>query len=279
MGAFANKDELVERLTGGSSGNPQRIEWFRDVRIAGAAPANYPAGRWNSLWRFQGVPSAAAAPGAVAAPTNATDGALKQTDPSGGRQLWLTGGTVEASLGLGTLLLYDRLLHISGFSGTVTTPQNVGGALTRYTGAASVGNRVFIEIYTLIGATPTTITMSYTDQDGNAKTSRATAIGGTGRREANMLIPLSLDDGDTGVRGVTSVTLAGTTGTAGDFGVTVARPLLMFPTPTSGVVPPRNLFIEPPLVEVLSGACLAFAAAEMLVSLQQFSGHINLVER
>ena len=160
MAALADLSALVNRLTGGNSGAPEFILQHKTVRSAGAtvtAPVN---GKIQSLWTLDGSPSGGVAPGAVAAPTNATAGALKQTDPVGGRQKWLQAAFPTASQN-GTLIVYDRILHISGLSGTVITAQTVGGTLTRYTTGAGVF--AFIEIYTAVGGTATTITMSYTN--------------------------------------------------------------------------------------------------------------------
>lgn len=252
MGAIASLDDFINRTTGGGSGNPQQLVGFKVDRVAGAAPANPISGRYSSLWQYGGSNGPGAAPGAVAAPTNATNGSLKQTNPSGGRELWSTARHV-ASTQPGAILLYDRLLHISGLSGTVTTAQTVGGSLTRNTNGG--GNEIWVEVYTQIGASSTTITASYTDQDGNAgQTTEAVAIGNTGLREAQRIIRLPLAAGDSGVRAVASVTLAATTGTAGDFGVTIARPLGLFQMGSAG-----RSDVDSRIIKIDDNACLAFA--------------------
>lgn len=260
MAPLTSLSDVINRATGGSSGAPEQIFFYKDSRVDAAAATATTAGRTTSLWMYEGTPAGGAAPGAVAVPDNTTDGGLEQTDPGGGRQKWLLGVTAVASAP-GTLILYDRLLHISGLSGTVATAQTVGGTLTRYTGTTgSVGNMVGIEIYTAIGATGTTVTMNYTDNDGNAgQTSIATAIGGAGLNAAQSFITLPLAAGDRGVQAVASVTLAATTGTAGNFGVTVFRPLLVVPVPIAGAGVSRNLISENPgPIEILTDACLAW---------------------
>ena len=215
MGALVDLSDIVNRTTGGNSGTPETIFFYRDSRVDAAAAVATVAGRVTSLWQYEGTPSGGAAPTTVAIPDNATIGGLLQADPGGGRQKWLLGITGSAGVS-GTIILYDRLLHIGNLSGTVTTAQTVGGSLGRYTDG--IGNQIWIEVYTQIGATSTTITASYTDQDGNSgSTTTATAIGNTGLREAQRIIPLPLASGDSGVRAVASVTLAATTGTAGGF--------------------------------------------------------------
>lgn len=260
MTALADLSDIINRLSGGNSGTPQHRFAFLDGRIQAAAASAPVANRWTSLWRYNQSDGAnGAAPTTVAIPDRSTVGAMPITNPGGGRQQWLLG--IEAVLSQNcTLMLYDRLLHIGNLSGTVTTAQTVGGTLTRYTGTESVGNQIWVEIYTIIGTTGTTITASYTNQAGTSgRTTRAASIGATGNREAERMIPLMLQDGDTGVRSVESVTLAGTTGTAGAFGVTIVRPLVEVAVSASlgGM---RDLIAGlPAVIEVKTGACLAHA--------------------
>lgn len=184
-------------------------------------------GRSYSMWAV--APDAGAAPTTAAAPTRATTGAMGQQNATVG-QLWLA--QVGASLGSsGYLMICDRLSHQGGLSGVVATAQTTNlptSALTRYT--SGVGVFASLDIYTQIGTTATTVTCSYTNQDGTgSRTSPATVIGGTAFREAGRSIILPLQEGDTGVRSVESVTVAATTGTAGAFGVTLWKPLYVMP--------------------------------------------------
>lgn len=224
MGSLASLDDLVNKSTGGNNGTPQTI-WFHKWGLVAGTAITFLQNRYASLWTFDGQPSGGSAPGSVAAPNNDTIGGLRQTDPGGGRQKWMTSFQNWLSSGQGSVLLYDRLLHVSGLSGTLTTAQPVGGGITRYTGSESWNNEIWYEIYSPIGSTATTITASYTDQDGNLATSVATTIGGTNHSGQTRAEPLKLAAGDTGVRGVASVTLAASTGTAGDFGITILRPI------------------------------------------------------
>lgn len=257
MGTFADLSAIINRATGGNSGSPEHIWAFKNARVGGAAAVATIAGRWTSLWQYEGSPAHGAAPGAVAIPDNTTNGGLKQTDPGGGRQKYLLGVAASASQP-GVLVLYDRLLHLSGLSGTTTSAQTVGGTLTRYTNGQ--GNQIWAEIYTQIGGTATTITASYTDQDNNAsQTTQAVAFGATNAREAQRMLPLSLAAGDSGVRAVASVTVLATTGTAGDFGIVVAHPLVAIPIATGGLGMARDLISGiPSLPEILTDACLAW---------------------
>lgn len=279
MAALTDLSDIINRVTGGNSGTPEHLFFYRDSRVDSAAAVATVAGRMTSLWQYEGVPSGGAAPGAVAAPDNTTAGGLKQADPGGGRTKWLLGATASSSAA-GTLILYDRLLHISGLSGTSTSAQTVGGTLGRYTGSESSGNQIWVEIYTQIGTTATTVTASYTDQDGNASsTTTATAIGGTGLREAQRIIPLPLASGDTGVRAVASVTLAATTGTAGDFGVSIVRPLAVLPIGLLGAGTVRDFIAGlPSIQEIKTDACLALAWLANTTTAPQVTGSIHCIE-
>lgn len=274
---LTNLSDLINRVTGGNSGTPETVTVWKEARVAGAASAATVAGRMTSLWQYEGSPSHGAVPGAVAVPNNTTDGGLKQTDPGGGRSKWLLGATPGASAP-GTLIIYDRLLHIGGLSGTVTSAQTVGGTLTRYTNG--LGNQIWIEVYTQIGATSTTVTASYTDQDGNSgQTTPTNVIGNTGFREAQRLLPLTLAAGDYGVRACASVTLAATTGTAGNFGVNIVHPLLECPCPTASVSAIRDCIVQIPQgVEVLTDACLALAWYPATAASPNFFTMISMVE-
>jgi hypothetical protein len=183
---------------------------------------------------------------------------MGQADPTGGRELFLLG--VEGACSqLGTLILYDRLLQIGGLSGTSTSAQTVGGTLTRNTGG--VGNMIAVEVNTQIGVSSTTITASYTNQAGTSgRTTKAAAIGNTGLREAERMIILPLQDGDTGVQAVASVTLALTTGTVGDFGVVVMRPQAVLANgAVAGAMLRDFLAGLPNIPEIDTDACLTWA--------------------
>lgn len=277
MSALVDLSDVINRATGGNSGTPETIFMYKDSRVDAAAAAAPVAGRMTSLWQYEGTPSGGAAPGSVAAPVNTTTGSLIQTDPGGGREKWLLGVTANGSTA-GTLILYDRLLHISGLNGTLNTAQTVGGSLTRNTGG--VGNQIWVEIYTQIGASGTTITASYTDQAAaSGHTTTATSIGATNFREAQRIIPLPLAAGDSGVQAVASVTLAATTGTAGDFGVTVVRPLLIIPCPLAACGTVRDLIAQlPGPIKIDTDACLAFAWLANGATAPQVFTQLNMIE-
>ena len=257
MTAVADLNTLVNRFSGGNSGTPEALQWHKESRVQGAAAAAPIAGSPISLWEYEGTPSHGAVPPAtVAYPDNTTQGGWKHTTPGGGRQKWMSAlGAFSSAPGL--LVLYDRLAHISGLSGTVTTAQNVlASAITRNTGG--VGNFMAVEVYTALGATGTTITASYTNDQGTAgQTSQAVAIGNTGRKEAQRLIELSLAAGDKGVQAISTVTVLATTGTAGNFGVIMGQKLAQLSIPVGGIGDIRS-FLDGQFIELTQAKCLCW---------------------
>lgn len=224
--------------------------------------------RWNDLWNATNP----------ANPTPTASVAL-----TGGSNLaipTLTGGHVENTISnfqvqstvgsLGTVMIMDRLVHQAGLSG-ITGTQTVNlptVALPRYTDGRGV--MLAIRIYTQIGATSTTVTASYTNQDGVAgRTAKTNVIGNTGFREVGRLILLALQEGDTGVRSVQSITLAASTGTAGNIGVVLFKPLALIPL-TFAAEPTNANFINGGLIgnipEYDKDACLCFCVNFSLAS-------------
>lgn len=241
------------------------IQAHKEARVSGLGSSSWVAGFEYSLWQYDGIPSHGDVPPTTYHnPDETTPGGLLQANPAAGFQRWLTALCATGNVG-GRIVLYDRLLAISGLSGTVTTAQNINGGspatLSRHyqdpNGLADDGTELLVEIYTTIGVTGTTITADYTNSSGGSATTQAAAIGATGFREAQRCIRLPLAAGDTGVRDVTSVTLAASTGTAGNFGLVVARRLLEIEIGAGGV-PELWSGVDGSFIEILSGACLAW---------------------
>lgn len=280
MGAITSLSDLLNQAT---SGFGQSLHTFINARVGGAAPPATIAGRYTSLWQYQGsrgFGEIALATGEN--PTNATNGSLKQVDASGGRTLWLL-GAIGVALAPGTIEYYDRLAQEGGNVANVATAQTLTNCIaTRYTGAESAGNQIWVEITTIIGTTAATITASYTNQDGTAgRTTTATAIGNTGLREAQRVIKLPLANGDTGVRSVESVTLSISTGTAGAFTVLIVRPLpLLLPLPLvscGGIVSLIGQLAGP--VEIKPGACIARLWHPNLTTAPEIADTLVFVEK
>jgi hypothetical protein len=214
---ISTRDQLIDAM----GNNASRLV------IDKASLANAVAGQFFSLWIATGIPGAGAAPGAAANPTSATTGAFgfaNQTAPATSYLAWLA---VQCSLSASNLEIHDRLAHMSGLSGTVTTSQGALSLVTNSPGADRLGDanysdvRWWLEIYTALGATGVNATVAVEYNDGSTGNLAAIALGATPR--AGRLYPLISAVAGKFIRAVTGVTLSATTGTAGNFGITATR--------------------------------------------------------
>lgn len=230
---------------------------------------------------FQVAPDGGAIPTSAVVPSRTIAGALGQGDPATTLRI----ARVEmANANGGMLMLYDRLSHQGGLSGTTTGAQTTNlptAALTRYT--SGVGVMAALEIYTAVGTTATTATCSYTNSASTSgQTSQAIVFGSSGFQEANTFKMVSLAQGDLGVQAVASVTLAASTvSAAGNFGVTLMKPLAL--------IPMQNLVDDQVwdavlngcanLAQVQTGACLCLAATPVSTTTYgAFLGQVLLIE-
>lgn len=215
---ITTRDQLIDALANNSS----------RVVIDKASLANSAAGQFFSLWTATGVPGAGAAPGAAAVPTSATTGAMgftNQTAPATSYLAWLS---VQAGNSASNVEIHDRLAHMGGLSGTVTTAQGALSLITTDPGAARRGDANYsdvqwwLEVYTALGATGVNATVNVTYDDASTGNLAAIALGATPRQ--GRLYPLVTAVAGRFIRAVNSVTLSATTGSAGNFGITATRP-------------------------------------------------------
>lgn len=282
MTAISDLSDLINLATGGNNGTPDNQWVFKVGRVGGAAATSPTAGRTTSLWQYEGSYGAGSAPTTGAIPTRSTNGAIPFVAPGGAREKWLI--QVGASCSTpGVLILYDRLFHIGGLSGISTSDQTVQGspaspALTRNTGGE--GNFAFYEVYTAIGTTTRTLTMTYTDDAGNASQTSTVSIGGTGYRLAQTIQMIPLAAGDKGVRAVEKVKLDASTGTAGDFGITIARPIAYIPINGAGILGIRDYTTGlPGIPSIDSNACLSWMWLAATTTAPEIFGCCSFVEK
>jgi hypothetical protein len=281
MAAITDLSDLINRQSGGNSGTPNNLFFHKVPRVAGAAATAPIIGRPCSLWTYDGMPAGGAAPTAAAIPDRTTQGAMPFVAPTGGRDLHLIGTSITP-LTAGVYLLYDRLFHIGGLSGTSTADQTVQGspaspALTRNTGGE--GNIAWYEIYTIIGVT-TTLTMTYTNQAGTSGQTSTINIGAAGFREVTRAQRIPLAAGDTGIRAIEKVKLTASTGTVGDFGITIAQPLAWIPVGAAGTAGWRDYTTGLPGIPVINpDACLALMFIPAAATAPEVWGGLATVEK
>jgi hypothetical protein len=282
MAAITDLSDLINRQSGGNSGTPNNLFYHKVPRVAGVAATAPIIGRGCSLWTYDGMPASGAVPTVAAIPDRTTTGAIPFTAATGGRDLHLIGTSITPLIA-GVFLLYDRLFHIGGLSGTSTAAQSVQGspaspALTRNTGGA--GNIAWYEIYTIIGSTGTTLTMNYTDDAGNSGQTSTINIGATNFREVTRAQRIPLAAGDTGIRAINTVQLTATTGTVGNFGITIAQPLAWIPVGAAGTAGWRDYTTGLPGIPVVNpDACLALMFIPAVATAPEVWGCFATIEK
>lgn len=233
------------------SAGTQRLPFMRVTAVPKGV------GFWHSLWKVAGFPGAGATPpsGVGEVATSALAGALSPlVDAQSGHSNRFAGLKAAGTL-IGSLLMYDRLVHTSGLSGTASGAQTVNSAaVTRP--STGHGDELWLECYTATGSSAANVTATYTNSDG--ATGRVTpSVAFWQTPVAGQMMQLPLQSGDRGVRSVQTLTISATTGTAGDFGVTLLRKMAFVPLLLSDVaaedLPPRSA------VRAYDLACIAFA--------------------
>ena len=218
------RDQLINAMANNSS----------RIIIDKASISSQAAGTFVSLWRATGQPGQGAIPAAAAACNNTTLGALQFTQQVAPSTSYL--GIVEGFAGnTGTTLeLHDRLAHMGGLNGTLTTAQTVGLDMETLLASNNIAARIgdanysdiqwWLEWYTATGGTAVTATLGVTYSDGTAGT---IAVSLAATRPASHMTPINrlIPSGVVGkfIRAINTVTLSATTGTAGSFGVTATR--------------------------------------------------------
>lgn len=203
-----------------------------DLKVAIAGPpltrvlmnkatiANQLAGAYTSHWRCTGLPAQAAIPGAAATCDDTLTGAWPIPTVTGGMTAYLGKMTFLLSV-VSLLLVFDRLAHMGGLSGTVATAQtaNVSAVTAQGQGRCKADYsdvQWFLEWYTDTGSTAVTATVAVTYHDDSTGT---IPISLAATMRAGRLLPILPTNGKF-IKSVQTVTLSATTGTAGSLGVT-----------------------------------------------------------
>lgn len=222
---ISTRDQLIHAMANNSS----------RVVIDKASIASQTANSFVSMWRATGQPGQGAIPAAAATCDNTATGAIQftqQTSPATSYLSIMESLSSNASM---TLEIHDRLMHMGGLSGTVTTAQTVNLDLNANLASDNLDTRKgdanfsdvqwWLEWYTTTGSTVVTATVAVTYNDGSS--GNLTGVSLAASRPASHMIPLNglIPAAAAGkyIRDVDSVTLSATTGTAGSFGVTATR--------------------------------------------------------
>lgn len=185
--------------------------------------SNMVAGALATRWRAAGSPPAGEIPTVAAVCDGDTVGGWKLPPlPGGGVKMYLAEINVAQSV-LGQFLIFDRLSHMGGLVGNVITEQTVNLTIAD---AATQGRCLAdgsgvlwgLQVYTALGATATTATVTYTNE--NNTTGRITTVTIPATMRVDSFWPILPNDDDKRIKSIQSIQLAASTGTAGNFGVT-----------------------------------------------------------
>ena len=297
---FSSMDDFLNEVT--VNGKFQRTDWNKNVLPTTAQAA----GMWYDLATGAGNPGSDTAYGAG---TNLAFQALDDTSttspgiPHGGNVSPDTKHVINASAFSAAatsvpaiFMLVDRL----GFYPITTVTSTANQALNntvpfptgRHTNGA--GLRAYVVVSsgaatTPMGAATPSISMTYTDQAGNAGNVTPTVLpvgltaapkgmipySGTGAGKYGPFIPLAA--GDSGIRSVENFQLSASY-VSGVLNLVICRPLLTLPLTTVGVAAERDLMNQiPSLPRIYDGANLSwlmYSGANTPVN-SAFYGHLD----
>ena len=221
---ITNRDQLIDALANNSS----------RIVIDKASIANTSAGQYHSLWRATGQPGQGAIPAAATNCNQSTTGGMKFSQQTAPAKSYLAYLEATSNLSASTLEVHDRLRHMGGLNGTLTTAQTVGldfNGVTADNMIERIGDANYSDIqwwlewYTDTSATVTTATVAVTYSDGTTGNLTGVSLAATRRasfmQSLNGLIPAAA--AGKFIRAVNTVTLSASTGAAGNFGVTATR--------------------------------------------------------
>lgn len=252
--------------------------------VSKASIASQSSNTWVSLWRATGYPAQGAIPAAAAVCDNATVGGHTLSASTSGTQHW-SGHTVRSGNSGMLAIAYDRLAHMGGLSGTVTTAQSANIDLaTLGVSADRIGAADYTEIdwwlewYTATGSSAVTVTVNVTYSDSSSGNLNAISLAAT--RPAsyclNLREYLPTAKAGLGIKGVNTVTLSATTGTAGSFGVTAGRQI----SEASAIVanyPVTERFSAATMPDIRDDSCIAWAVMTSTTSTGTLVGTFSVI--
>jgi hypothetical protein len=228
MPGFVSRDDLINEIT--VNGKQDLWNFYKVAPAAAEA-----AGVWQSLWKGVGNPGAGADPAATPGTAYDSDaganvaGSMWFPDRSADLRYLLSFGACATQNC--TLMLYDRLVGVSGISTASTGNKTINStALTRYTGTAAALNEVWCEVTTATTTTAPIVSLNqYTSADGTTGQSGGTVTFPAVATDLHSLIQVPLSASKQGVRSVEVGLNVGTASAAGAVNVMILRPLARIP--------------------------------------------------
>lgn len=206
-----------------------------------------------TLWDSAGEPSAGSlsigntTTGVI--PTDATAGAFAFVNPASGNSYLARAEAICQNVG--TVFVYDRLWHAGSFTSSAGTI-NATDSTPIDRGSNGAGVELWAEINTALSALATTITVTYTNQDGTAGRTATCTLPASAI--ARRMLPFALQSGDTGIRSIEDV--AGSAAPTGTFNLVLLQMLTEIPLPYPNV-PGVMDWADIGMARIYNDACIA----------------------
>jgi len=187
-----------------------------------ASIGNMITGQLGTRWGGNGSPSPGEIPTSAVVCDSNTLGSWKLPPAPSGSDMYIAEIKVSQFV-LGQFILFDRLAHMGGLVGNITTEQiiDLDVSIAAYQGRCDVsGSGVLwaLETYTNLGATATTATVTYTNESDVS--GRITTVTIPATMRVGSIWPILPNDNDNLIKSIQSIQLTSSTGTAGNFGIT-----------------------------------------------------------
>lgn len=220
--AITTMDGLVASLTASTS--------QRNL-INKASIGSQAAGGFSSWWRATGTPGQAAIPSTAAVCDNTLLGCIPFTNPAGGASSYLARLSANCANAGTEIHIHDRLAHMGGLSGVTTGNQTVsvdvsgsGSNMANRRGASDYSEVMWWwEIYTSIGTTGQTCTVTYTNGAGTGSRTTTFTLGGASPANQAGRIFQIIGSSNESIQSIQTVSIGTSTGTAGSWGITATR--------------------------------------------------------
>lgn len=264
MTGYTGYDNIIEQVTV----NDKFYERWGWKQITSPEAASI----WHSCWREPGIPGAGADPATTPGTQyDDTAGSVFLPDQASALKVLLASQMV-AGLQC-TVMLYDRLVAVSGLSLASTGNKTVSSAaLTRYTDG--IGVECWLEVTTATTTTAPVVTLnSYTDPDDNTGQTGAAVTFPAAATNVNTFVPLSLAASDIGLKAVSTINV-GTAAAAGVCNLVLLRPIAFFGVLPAIATVQDEVVNIPSLPKIYDGATLAFAV--MVNATTSFQMHYGL---
>lgn len=253
MPGFVSYDDMISEITVGG----KMYSW--DFFKVGSAPEA--AGVWHSFWTGVGTPGAGAAPATTPGTAHTNEaGSMNVPNQASDQKHLATFGAVASNAC--TLMVYDRLVGVSGISVATTGNKTISSAaLPRYSGTSAAVVEAWLEVTTATTTTAPVVSLnSYTNEAGTAARAGGTLTFPAAATNLDCLVgPLPLQVGDKGIRSIEVGLNVGTAAAAGVVNVLLIRPLAYLPL-QQGVWNEVDLVLRlPSLPRIFDGASLAVA--------------------